>query len=316
MKFDNPIPILEIAQWVGAEIIGEGISHATGINEIHKVVPGDITFVDVEKYFEKSLNSAASIVILNKRIESPRGKILLFCEEPFLAYEKIINKTRPRSRWDEGTRQEQSVDPTTFLEPNVRIGNHVTIGKDCLIESGVIIRDYVTIGDRVWIQSGSIIGSDAFYLKKWGDRYESWTTAGRVRIEDDVQIGAACTINRGVSGDTIIGSGTKMDCQVQIGHGAVIGKNCLIAAQVGVAGKTIIGDSCTLYGQVGIAQNLVIGNRVTILAKSGVGINIPDDKVYFGIPAIEAREKKKQLVILKQLADGWDTLKKVLRRED
>jgi UDP-3-O-[3-hydroxymyristoyl] glucosamine N-acyltransferase len=122
-------------------------------------------------------------------------------------------------------------------------------------------------------------------------------------IGNDVYIGANCTVNRGVSGDTVIGEGTRIDCLVQIGHGVVIGKHCLLAAQVGIAGKTVIGNHCVIYGQVGIAQNLVIGDRVTILAKAGVGKNIEPGKTYFGIPAGEAREKFKELAAVKMLPE-------------
>ena len=313
MKFDKPIAIKEIAKWIGASVIGDNSLMATGINEIHKVEHGDITFVDVEKYFEKSIGSAASIIILNKETDCPPGKALLLCDEPFLAYELIARKMRPSLKWDEHPGKEQQIHPNAHIEPGVMIGNHVRIGDGTYIQAGVVIRDYVQIGKNVTIQSGAILGTDAFYMKNWGDKYQSWTTVGRVIIEDDVQIGAGCTINRGVSGDTIIGAGTKMDCQVQIGHGVVIGKNCLIAAQVGIAGKTIVGDRCVFYGQVGIAQNLVIGNDVTIYAKSGVGENIPDGHKYFGIPATEAKERYRELVVLRQLAEKWHALKSIIR---
>lgn len=313
MKFEEPIAINEIASWIGARIIGDSSLAATGMNEIHKVEHGDITFVDVAKYFDRSIGSAASVIILNREAACPPGKALLLCDEPFLAYELIAQKMCPPLRWDNALRNEQQVHPDAYLEPGVRIGNHVSIGEGSYIQSGVVIRDHVQIGRNVTIQSGAIIGTDAFYMKKWGDRYQAWTTVGRVIVEDDVHIGAGCTVNRGVSGDTVIGEGTKMDCQVQVGHGVVIGKNCLIAAQVGIAGKTVIGDRCVFYGQVGIAQNLVIGNDVTIYAKSGVGEHIPDGQKYFGIPASEAKERYRQLVVLKQLTEKWQALRSLIR---
>jgi len=159
------------------------------------------------------------------------------------------------------------------------------------------------IGKKVVIQAGAIIGTDAFYFKKSEEGYTPWRSGGRVIIEDDVQIGAGCTINKGVSGDTVIGEGSKLDCQVHIAHGVVLGKNCLLAAQVGIAGKTIVGDNCTFYGQSGIAQSLVIGDGVTLLAKTGVSKDLEGGKTYFGIPAAEAREKYKELAALRQLPD-------------
>jgi UDP-3-O-[3-hydroxymyristoyl] glucosamine N-acyltransferase len=315
MKFNRPVPIKEIAAWIDATLIGDPTLNATGINEIHKVEKGDITFVDVEKYFRKSIDSKASIIILNKYTECPDGKALLLCEKPFLAYDSIVRRMRTPLIWNEIPKVNQSISPDATIEPNVMIGNHVEIGAGSYLQAGTIIRDHVSIGKNVTIQSGAIIGTDAFYLKKWDSHYQSWTTGGKVVIENEVQIGAGCTINSGVSGDTVVGEGTKIDCQVQIGHGVVIGKHGLIAAQVGIAGKTIIGDHCVIYGQVGIAQNLVIGNHVTILAKSGVGENIADGKIYFGIPAMEAKLKKRELVVLKQLSEGWHSFKSVFRKD-
>ena len=123
----------------------------------------------------------------------------------------------------------------------------------------------------------------------------------RVVIEDNVDIGAGCTINKGVSNDTIIGEGTKIDCQVHIGHDAQIGKNCLIAAQAGISGNTVIEDEVVIYGQVGVAQNLRIGKKAIILAKSGVSKDLAGDKTYFGYPAQEVRDAYKELAILRQL---------------
>ena len=133
-----------------------------------------------------------------------------------------------------------------------------------------MIRAYTKIGDHVTIQSGTVIGSDAFYFQKKEEGYKKWTSGGEVIIEDKVEIGPNCTICKGVSGSTIIGTGTKLDGQVHIGHGVEIGTNCLLAAQVGIGGKAIIGNEVTIYGQVGIAPRLVIDDKVIILAKSGV----------------------------------------------
>ena len=302
MKFQQAIPIKAIAAQIGATIIGNDNILATGINEIHKVTTGDITFVDVEKYFKKSLHSAASIIILNKEVNCPEGKALLLLDNPFKAYDSIIRQHRPFIPLSTHIHETASVHPTTILEPNVIIGAHVTIGKNCHIQANVSIQEYTMIGDNVVIQSGSILGGDAFYFKRYPQSYQQWRSGGRVIVENDVLRGAGCTIAKGVSGDTIIGEGSKLDCQIHIGHGAVIGKNCLLAAQVGIGGKTIIGDEVVLYGQVGIAQNLHIGAKAIILAKSGVSKNLEGGKVYFGYPATEAREKYKELATLRQLA--------------
>ena len=303
MKFAKSIPIKTIAERFKCELIGNAELEATGINEIHKVEKGDITFVDVDKYYDKSINSAASIIIINKRTTFPEGKALLLCENPFSVYNQIAKEHRPFEPLNALISDSAVIHPSSVLEPNVVVGHHVRIGKNCYIQTNVFIGEYTVIGDNVTIQAGSVIGTDAFYHKKTASGFEKWRSCGRVIIENDVEVGACCTINKGVSGDTIIGEGTKMDCQIHIAHGVVVGKRCLFAAQVGIGGKTIIGDEVVLYGQVGIIHNLVIGDNVIVLAGAGVNKNLESGKAYFGSPASEARAKYKELAALKMLPD-------------
>jgi UDP-3-O-[3-hydroxymyristoyl] glucosamine N-acyltransferase len=312
MTFDIPIPVREIARLTGARILGASDIDATGINEIHKVQTGDITFVDNEKYYHKSLNSAATIILIDKEVDCPPGKALLICKQPFIAYEHIVRMHRPYTPLTSGIDSASWIHPSATIEPGVVIGRHVRIGAGSHIEAQVTIRDYCQIGERVIIQSGSVIGSDAFYFKKDQGRYQKWTSCGRVIIHDDVYIGACCTIQRGVSGDTVIGRGTKLDCQVHIAHGVVIGEDCLIAAQTGIAGKTVIGNRCVLYGQVGVVQNLVLGDGVIVYAQSGVGKNL-ESGVYHGSPAIEARQKLKEIALLKRLPEMFHALRSSLK---
>jgi UDP-3-O-[3-hydroxymyristoyl] glucosamine N-acyltransferase len=301
MHFPKSVPVTEIAQWIEATIIGNTDLQVSGINEIHKVEEGDITFVDHPKYYNASIHSAASVIIVPAEMEVPPGKALLIVEKPFPAYELIVKRFRNFTPIKDRSIEGQEIDPSAIIEPGAIIGPHVHIGKDCHIQSGVVIRPYCYIGDRVVIHSGAIIGTQAFYFKKWPEGYQAWTGCGRVIIEDDVWIGSGTTIAQGVSGDTIIGAGSKIDCQVMIGHGVVIGKNCLIAAQAGIAGKSILGDWVVMYGQTGVAQNLHIGDKVTLLAQSGVTKDLDAGKTYFGSPAGEAREKYKELVAVRNL---------------
>ena len=303
MKFSNPIPIQEIAETINAKIIGDGSREATGLNEINKVQAGDITFVDVKKYFSKSLSSAATFVIMNEEVECPEGKTLLLHPQPFEAYNFLAKQFRPFAPQLSPQSEKAVIHPTAIIEPNVVIGQHVSIGENAHIQANTVIGEYVTIGNNVTIQPNCTIGSDAFYYKKEEGKHIKWRSIGRVIIEDDVEIGAGCTIAKGVSGDTIIGQGTKLDCQCHIGHGVVVGKHCLFAAQVGIGGKTIIGDYVTLYGQVGVAQRLKIANHVTVMAKSGVGKDLEEGKSYFGAPAIEARDAYREIAALRQLPD-------------
>ncbi len=302
MKFSSPIPIKAIAEKYNCEIIGDDSVMALGINEIHKVETGDITFVDVEKYFQKSLNSAASIIILNKKVECPEGKVLLLCEQPFEVYNSIVKKQRPFESLTSPISDRAIIHPSAIIEPNVIIAPNVKIGKYTYIQSNVVIHEHTIIGDHVVINSGSVIGTNAFYFKKTEEGFKKWRSGGRVIIEDRVDIGSGCTISKGVSGDTIIGEGSKLDCQVHIGHGVVVGKKCLFAAQVGIGGKTIIEDEVTLYGQVGVAQSIRIGAKAVVLAKSGVSKTLEGGKTYFGAPAIEARQYYREMATVRMLS--------------
>jgi UDP-3-O-[3-hydroxymyristoyl] glucosamine N-acyltransferase len=302
MKFQNPIPIKEIAAKYNAEIIGDATLNVLGINEIHQVKESDITFSDVKKYFEKALKSAATFIILNEKVAViPEGKVVLIHPNPFDVYDGLVREHRPFAPLSMEVAESSVVHPSVILEPNVVIGNHVRIGLGTYIQANAVIHDHTVIGKNCQIGAGSIIGTDAFYFKRNTEGYKKWRSGGRVVIEDNVDIGAGCTINKGVSSNTIIGAGTKLDAQVHIGHDVTVGKNCLFAAQVGIGGNTKIEDEVILYGQVGVAQNITIGTHAIVLAKSGVSKNLEGGKTYFGYPAQEVKEAYKDLAVIRQL---------------
>jgi UDP-3-O-[3-hydroxymyristoyl] glucosamine N-acyltransferase len=309
MRFETPVPVATIAAMIGAELKGNIEGMVTGINELHLVSPGDLAFVDHPKYYDACIQSAATFIIINKETSFPEGKALLIVADPFEAYLKIVNFYRPFHPSLQLKSESAIVGEGTILMPNVYLGNHVKIGKNCIIHPHVTILDYCEIGDHVIIQSGTIIGSDAFYYNKKTNRdvhYKKMTSCGRVLIEDAVEIGANCTIDRGVSGDTVIGAGTKMDNLIHIGHDTVVGKNCLFAAQVGIAGATTIEDNVILWGQVGVSKTLTIGKDAVVYAQSGVKDSIEGGKVYFGSPVEDAREKMKEFVWVKRIPVLWE----------
>ena len=312
MKLEQSVPVQWLAEYIDAKLIGNKEQEATGLNEIHKVQPGDISFVDFEKYYSKCLNSAATVIIINKEVDCPPGKTLLVCADPFSAYVKLVKRFRPFEPAVKMISDSAEIGAGTHLQPGVFIGNHVKIGRNCLIHPNVTIYDHCIIGDNVIIHSGTVIGADAFYFKRRKERasqYDKLESCGRVIIHDDVEIGAGCTVDKGVSGDTIIGQGTKLDNHIHIGHGAVIGKNCLFAAQVGIGGKAIIEDEVILWGQVGVSKDLVIGKGAVVYAQSGVASSIEGGKIYFGSPVEEAREKMKELNWVKRIPDLWEAVK-------
>jgi UDP-3-O-[3-hydroxymyristoyl] glucosamine N-acyltransferase len=311
MKFPSPVSVQWIADLIGAAVIGNKDAAATGINEIHKVEKGDLVFVDHPKYYDKCINSAASFIIINKETTVPDGKALLVVEEPFEAYLKIVNHFRPFLPATKLISDSAVIGEGTVIMPGAFIGAEVKIGNNCIIHPNVTVGDYTVIGNNVIIQSGTVIGSDAFYYNTKKNRdvwYKKMQSCGRVVIEDDVEIGAACTIDRGVSHDTVIGRGTKFDNQVHIGHDSVIGKNCLFAAQVGVAGAVAIKDGVVLWGQVGVSKTLTIGENAVVLAQSGVPSSIEGNKIYFGTPVEDALTKKKELVWIKRIPEIWEKL--------
>jgi UDP-3-O-[3-hydroxymyristoyl] glucosamine N-acyltransferase len=312
MKFDKPVPLTTIAQLVGGELAGNKEGVASGINEIHKVEEGDIVFVDHPKYYETCINSAASFILINKKIAVPDGKCLIVVDDPFEAYLQVIRFYRPFDPSLQQISSSANVGKNTVLMPGVYLGNKVSIGDDCIIHPNVTILDHCVIGNRVIIQAGTVIGSDAFYYNKKTNRdvhYKKMLSAGRVLIDDDVEIGANCSIDRGVSHDTIIGAGTKMDNLVHIGHDTVIGKNCLFAGQVGIAGATTIEDNVILWGQVGVSKTLTVGKDAIVYAQSGVKDSIPGGNIYFGSPVEQAREKMKEFVWIKRIPEIWQKVK-------
>ena len=309
MRLDKPVSVKWIADFIEAEIAGNREASATGINEIHKVEEGDIVFVDHPKYYDTCINSAATIIIINKKTEYPAGKTLLIVADPFEAYLKLVNHFRPFTPSAKNISDSASIGKNTVIMPNSFIGNQVTIGNDCIIHPNVCILDHCIVGNNVIIQAGTVIGSDAFYYNKKTNRdihYKKMNSCGRVVLEDFVEIGANCTIDRGVSGDTVIGTGTKIDNLVHIGHDTEIGKNCLFAGQVGIAGATKIEDNVILWGQVGVSKTLTIGKGATVYAQSGVKDSIDGGKVYFGSPVEDAREKMKEFVWIKRIPQLWE----------
>ncbi len=309
MKFPKVFPLQEIAELIGCQYVGDNNFPVHGMNEIHVVEPGDIVFVDHPKYYDKALQSAATIVLINKEVECPEGKALLISDDPFRDFNKLTHHFRPFRYASSSISELAMIGEGTMIQPNCFIGHHVRIGMNCIIHSNVAIYDNAIIGDNVIIHAGTVIGGDAFYYKKRPEGFDQLLSGGRVVIHDNVGIGALCTIDKGVTGDTTIGEGTKMDNQVHVGHDTVIGKKCLIAAQTGIAGCVVIGDEVTLWGQVGTTSGITIGDKAVVMGQTGVTKSIEGGKTYFGTPVEESREKLKQLANIKKIPEILNKLK-------
>jgi UDP-3-O-[3-hydroxymyristoyl] glucosamine N-acyltransferase len=303
LKFPIPQTLESIAAIIGSDYVGEAIFPVFGMNEIHVVQPGDIVFVDHPKYYDKALQSQATVILINKEVECPVGKALLISEDPFRDFNKLTHHFKPFQGSNSAISVSAEIGEGTIIQPNVFVGNNVKIGHDCVIHSNVCIYDNTVIGNNVTIHAGTVLGGDAFYYKNRPEKFDKLLSGGNVVIEDNVDLGALCTIDKGVTASTTIGEGSKLDNQVQVGHDTVIGKRCLIASQVGIAGCVLIEDFVTIWGQVGITSGITIGEKAVISAQSGVSKSLPGNKAYFGTPADDFRTKYKELASIKLIPD-------------
>lgn len=300
MKFKQIQTLEQIATLLNVEFVGDKNFPIKGINEIHVVEEGDIVFVDHPKYYDKALNSAATIVLINKRVECPKGKALLISEDPFRDFNKITKHFNPFIASQKSISESAIIGEDTVIQPNVFIGDNVTIGKNCIVHPNVTIYSNSIIGNNVTIHANVVLGADAFYYKNRPEGFDKLISGGRVVLEDNVDLGASCTIDKGVTGDTTIGRGTKIDNQVHVGHDTIIGKKCLIASQTGIAGCVIIEDEVTIWGQVGTNSGITIGKGAIILGQTGVTKSVEGGKTYFGTPISESREKLKEIAGIKR----------------
>lgn len=281
-------------------MIGEADFPVLGTNEIHMVKNGEIVFVNHPKYYDKALNSDATIILIDKEVACPEGKALLISEDPFRDFNKInTHFTRIYNFTEE--LHDLEMGEGTFVHPSVIIGNEVKIGNNCHIFPNVVIGDRTVIGDNVIIQSGTVLGGDAFYYRKLNGNFDRLISVGNVVIENNVEIGNNCTIDRGVTDSTIIGEGSVLDNLIQIGHDTIIGKKVLIASHAAIAGCCVIEDEVTVWGQVGMASGNRVGKGAVLLGKTGVNKDLEGGKTYFGQLAEEFREYLRKEVILKNL---------------
>lgn len=301
MKLNTPQTVKEIAELIGCEFVGDPGHLVTGINEIHVVVPGDLVFVDHPKYYQKALDSAATTILIDQIVECPAGKALIISKTPFDDFNRLTRHFSPFKPQSSNIGEDCEIDASALIYPNVFIGHRVKIGKNVTLHPGVYVSDDCIIDDNVIVGPNTVIGHYAFYYKKKSFGYDRMHTCGGVHLHENVEIGALCTIDSGVTGITTIGKGTKIDNQVHIGHDTVVGEHCLMAANVGLAGCVRIEDRVTLWGQVGCASDVTIGEGAIVLAQSGISKNLEGGKTYFGSPCGEVKEKFRELAAVRRL---------------
>ena len=332
MKFPEPLRLEDAAQLLECRYVGDPNHLILGLNEIHRVEPGDLCFVDYHKYYHKALFSAATTVLIDQEVSPPEGKGLLVSDDPFRDFNRLSDHFQPalpqnisgHPQGGEGLvrgenvvfGEEVTLGKDVQIGHNSVIGSHVTIGDGTVIHPNVTIYPYTTIGAHCTIGAGSVIGSEAFYYKKRPDRRDKMLSVGATVLGDWVDIGAGCTIDRGVTAITSIGDHTKLDNLVQVGHDTTIGKRCVIAAQVGIAGVVQIEDDVQLWGQVGVVQDLTIGKGANLLGKAGVMSSLEGGKSYGGMVADDARAFLRKEAALKRLPDILPRLEALLKQLD
>jgi UDP-3-O-[3-hydroxymyristoyl] glucosamine N-acyltransferase len=301
MTFNQPQTLNYIAELIGAKMIGDENFPVYGTNEIHRVKGGEIVFVNHPKYYEKALNSPATVILIDKEVVCPPGKALLVSDDPFRDF-NVINTHFTRIYNFTEELHDIEVGEGTHIHPSAVLGNDIKIGRNCMIFPNVVIGDRTIIGDHVIIQANTVLGGDAFYYRKLNGNYDRLISVGNVVIEDRVEIGNNCSIDRGVTDSTIIGEGSVLDNQIQVGHDTVIGKRVLIASQTGIAGCCIIEDDVTVWGQVGMASGVRVASGTVMLAKSGVNRDL-EKGTYFGPLAEEFKQYLRKEVKLRNLLD-------------
>lgn len=304
----------ELASRTGGRVEGDGGCVITGILPVEEARAGDITFIAGKRHLKLLKDCRASALIIKDgdlpKGSFPAGLNLLLVENPYLAFAKCLEVLRPGRADEPGIHERAVVHPDAVIGkavsihacavieagavindraviyPGAYVGRSAVIGEDAVIYSGVTVRENCRIGKRVIIHSNSVIGSDGFGYAKDKAKYYKIPQTGIVIIEDDVEIGACCTIDRATLGETVIGRGTKIDNLVQIAHNVKVGQDTVIVAQVGVAGSATIGSMVQIGGQAGIAGHIELGDDVMIGAQAGVTGDIPKGSVMSGYPAI------------------------------
>jgi len=334
--------ISELAERTGARVEGATadieIIGAAGLDEAGA---GQVTFLANPRYTPRVNTTRAAAVYLSEDAQTDREIAILRVKDPYLAYTRALRIFHPEAELEPFVHPSAVIDPTARvakrvaigacvvigrnafigddvrIHPNVTVYDDVTIGRGSIIHSGVAIRERTVIGERVVIHNNSVIGCDGFgYAKDEDKHWLKIPQAGRVVIEDDVEIGAATTIDRASVGESRIGRGTKLDNLVQIGHSCTVGEDSLLCAQVGLAGSSHIGSRVILAGQAGVAGHLTIGDDVVLTAKSATSHDIPAGKVISGIPAFDNKDWLRSTAAFRRLGEIQRTVRELQRKLD
>ena len=318
----------ELAEHVGGKVRGDANTKIRSAATLGKADEGDISFLANIKYEKQIETTKASAVIVGKDTSIETKVPLLVSDDPYYAFMQIMVLLHGHRKHKKvgisrlafvadsakigvdcdvhnfvTVSDDAKIGDRCTIYPGVFVGEGVEVGSDCIIYPNVSIYNGCKIGSRVIIHSNTTVGEDGFGFATHNGVHHKIPQIGIVIIEDDVEIGACCGIERGTLGDTIIEKGSKLGDLNTIGHGTKIGPHCLLVAQVGVSGSTTLGHHCVVGGQVGITGHITVGNGVMIGAQSGVINSVSDGKVILGSPAIDANIARRAYSMLKYLPD-------------
>lgn len=307
----------ELAQRIGAQVVGDGSVQVSSVATLEQAQPGQVSFLANPKYADALETTNASAVIAAMPVACERMTLLKTADPYFALRQAVIALHGFRRHPHEGVHRAAHVDatakigPGTIIYPGVFVGPRARIGRDCIIYPNAVIYDECTLGDRVTVHACAVIGQDGFGYATHKGEHHKIPQVGNVIIEDDVEIGSNCVIERASLGSTIIGKGTKMDSLVAVGHNTRVGPHGLLVAQVGIAGSVTIGHHATIAGQSGIAGHLKIGDNVTIAAQAGVINDVPDQTVMMGVPAMPASQARRVYALFLQLPELIERIKEL-----
>ena len=329
--------IKEIAQHVGGRIVGSETVVVSAASTLDNAGPGQITFLSNPKYATKVETTQAAAVLVSVPVTTSAVQIVI--EDPYYAFMQVVvllhghrehpvigphsnAMIAPSAKLGEGTQvsgfvtigENVTIGKNCYLYPGVFVGPNVEIGDDCILYPNAVIYDSCRIGNRVIVQSNASVGQDGFGFATHKGEHHKIPQIGRVVLEDDVEIGSGCAVERGTLDDTVIGKGSKIGDLVAIGHGTKIGPHCLLVPQVGVAGSAILGHHCVLGGQAGIVGHIKVGNLVKIGAKSGVINDVPDGSTIVGTPAIDAGKARRAYSLIEFLPEMKKKIKDLERK--
>ncbi len=315
------ITVSELAEKIGAIVVGDGAAGISSIASLEEAVPGQVSFLSNPKY-EKLLSATrATAVIASKTTRSSRVTILR-CDDPYFAFmQAMVLLHGHRKHPHTGVHPLAHVDPSAKLGsgcviyPGAYVGPRASLGADCILYPNAVVYDDCILHDGVILHAGAVIGQDGFGYATHGGVHHKIPQVGIVELHDNVEIGANVTIQRATLGKTVIGAGTKISDLVAIGHGASVGEHGLLVPLVGIAGSTKIGHHATIGGQAGVAGHLVLGNRVTIAARAGVIGDVPDGAVLYGAPATPAPHGRKALMLRTQLPEIVERIRKLEKQK-